>query len=142
MKRHCWSNPIPVYEGIDMVVCRGCNAIILKLDEPNDEACQTAELPLDCEAACEVVANGAYKAWTEGPWNEEDKPEWPVHYSHYSDQPYVRFACDETDHYVWSHSTDLPLGVYEADEQLYTFNHLRVTCHACKASQHFPKESP
>lgn len=67
-----------VYEGIDMVVCQGCQAkILLSLDDPDrDVACKDAELPLDCNEAEQVVKGKGYKSWEYGPWNDDEEPIW------------------------------------------------------------------
>jgi hypothetical protein len=55
-----------------------------------------------------------------------------IHNCNYSSQPYVRFACEGTDHYVWGGQTEkLPAGVYRSDGGLYSFDESLATCRAC-----------
>jgi len=84
MRLHHWSNPLPVYEGIYMTVCKNCHAEILIVDGkggvgiwPDDlnVSCQDANLPLDCDEAKPVVESKQYKAWEDGAWMDE-QPEW------------------------------------------------------------------
>ena len=78
MKEHDWSLRMAVYENIDMIVCKGCGAIILAGDADGnfDKDCQQAELPLDCDAALPFVIHEDYKDWDQGPWDDDELPEW------------------------------------------------------------------
>jgi len=67
---------------------------------------------------------------------ESSTPE--VHYSDWSQQPDVHFACGVWTTPAWTQThVDLPKLVYEDDEgRLYTFQrHELVTCQACLDSR-------
>ena len=78
MKVHDWSTRVTVYESIDMIACRGCGAVILAADpEGNlDNDCTAASLPLNCDEALPAVVHEDYSEWNDGPWNDDDVPEW------------------------------------------------------------------
>ena len=76
MKPHQWSRRMAVYEGIDMVVCKGCGAVVLVVVESLDESCEMAKLPLDCDEAVPIVIHEEYDDWTGGPWDDDEKPRW------------------------------------------------------------------
>lgn len=78
MREHDWSTRVCVYETLDMIVCKGCGACILTADPDGnfDSDCEQAELPLDCEQAVPVVIHEEYKDWDQGPWDDNDPPEW------------------------------------------------------------------
>lgn len=63
------------------------------------------------------------------------EPEKPIHYVDYASQPYVRFACDEsnTDRYVWGGQTGDPKVHETGDGDRYTFDETKPTCEACVA---------
>ena len=65
-----------MYEGIDMVVCKGCGAVVLVVVESLDESCEMAKLPLDCDEAVPIVIHEEYDDWTGGPWDDDEKPRW------------------------------------------------------------------
>jgi hypothetical protein len=79
MKPHKWSHPITVYEILAMWKCRGCGAILLHTDVP-DNACVTeCRLPIDCDEAVLAVIHESYVGGWTYPWADEKEGdfEWP-----------------------------------------------------------------
>lgn len=56
-----------------------------------------------------------------------------IHLSDYAQQPEVRIACTQRYSSPWNQPKDLPPGVHQLDEDLYTFDEDLVTCPECKA---------
>jgi hypothetical protein len=59
-----------------------------------------------------------------------------IHSCNCASQPYVRFACEGVDHYVWGAQTEeLPSGVHRSDGGLYSFDETLATCQACRDAE-------
>ena len=55
-----------------------------------------------------------------------------VHFSDYGSQPEIRVACSQKYYHPWTQDKSLPEGIHQADDLLYTFGAIKVTCDECK----------